>query len=98
MRTLTRKRLIDRLDSLTGFGHSEVRRTLDMLLATLTEELRSGNRIELRNFGILETYVRAARKARNPKSGETIPVPPKRVARLRPSKGLKAALAAGGKG
>ena len=48
-----------------------VQNVLDAIKDTLVEE----QRIELRNFGVLEARERAARTARNPKTGDTVQVP-----------------------
>ena len=52
--------------------------------------LAEDGRIELRNFGVFEVKRRAARKARNPKTGEEIPISARRVVTFRPGQKLKA--------
>ena len=49
-----------------------------MFLDRIVEELSQGNRIELRDFGVFEVKKRAARKARNPRTGEEAFVPAKK--------------------
>jgi nucleoid DNA-binding protein len=46
-------------------------------------------RIELRNFGVFEVKQRAARKARNPRTGEEVNVPPKRVVVFKPGREME---------
>jgi len=65
-----------------------VQKVLDVISETLVEE----NRIELRNFGVLEVRDRAARKARNPKTGEAVQVKKKRVVFFKAGKGLEDAV------
>ena len=63
-----------------------VQRVFDGIVEALTKE----GRIELRNFGIFEVKLRKPRKARNPRSGETVQVPEKIVVRFKPGKEMQA--------
>jgi nucleoid DNA-binding protein len=62
-----------------------VQRTFDSILETLL----SVGRIELRNFGVFEVKQRKARKARNPRTGESVPVPAKNVVTFKPGKEME---------
>src|SRR5215471_8741425 len=62
-----------------------VQKTFDAIVETLVEE----KRIELRNFGVFEVKQRAARKARNPRTGEKVFVPPKNVVTFKPGKRME---------
>jgi nucleoid DNA-binding protein len=57
-----------------------IQRVLDGITATLLNE----GRIELRNFGVLEVKERRPRRARNPRTGEAVDVPAKRVVTFKP--------------
>src|ERR1043166_7375429 len=59
-----------------------VQKTFDAIVETLVEE----RRIELRNFGVFEVKQRAARKARNPRTGDKVYVPEKFVVTFKPGK------------
>lgn len=63
-----------------------VQKTFDAIVETLVEE----HRIELRNFGVFEVKKRAARKARNPRTGEKVLVPEKFVVTFKPGKEMEA--------
>ena len=52
-----------------------VQKTLDEIVQALTR----GERVELRNFGIFKVKSRRGRTGRNPRTGEAVPVPPKKV-------------------
>jgi len=65
-----------------------VQNVLDAIKETLVEE----SRIELRNFGVLEVRERAARKARNPRTGDTVQVEKKRVVVFKTGKALEDAV------
>ena len=62
-----------------------VQKTFDAIVDTLVEE----KRIELRNFGVFEVKQRAARKARNPRTGEKVLVPEKFVVTFKPGKEME---------
>jgi nucleoid DNA-binding protein len=63
-----------------------VQKTFDAIVETLVQE----RRIELRNFGVFEVRKRAARKARNPKTGDNVAVPAKYVVTFKPGKEMEA--------
>lgn len=62
-----------------------VQKTFDAIVETLVEQ----GRIELRNFGVFEVKQRAARKARNPRTGDRVDVPPKNVVTFKPGKKME---------
>ncbi len=62
-----------------------VQQTFDAIVDTLIEQ----GRIELRNFGVFEVKVRKARKARNPRTGHPVQVPPKCVVTFKPGKEME---------
>jgi len=62
-----------------------VQKTFDAIVETLVED----RRIELRNFGVFEVKERAARKARNPRTGEKVSVPAKFVVTFKPGKEME---------
>lgn len=63
-----------------------VQKTFDVLVDTLVRE----GRIELRNFGVFQIKQREARIGRNPRTGEEVPVMPKRVVVFKPGKRMEA--------
>ena len=63
-----------------------VQRTFDALVDALVRE----GRIELRNFGVFEIKRREARMARNPRTGEKVPVQAKNVLTFKPGKEMEA--------
>jgi nucleoid DNA-binding protein len=62
-----------------------VQKTFDAIVRTLVED----QRIELRNFGVFEVKRRAARKARNPRTGDKVHVPEKFVVTFKPGKEME---------
>ena len=63
-----------------------VQRTFDAIIETLVAD----GRIELRNFGVFEVKKRAARNARNPRTGDKVHVPEKYVVTFKPGKEMEA--------
>lgn len=63
-----------------------VQRTFDALIEALVRE----GRIELRNFGVFQIKKREARMARNPRTGEKVPVQAKSVVTFKPGKEMEA--------
>jgi integration host factor subunit beta len=70
----------------------DVERALDTFFEEITERLAAGGRVELRGFGAFSTRQREARKGRNPRTGETVSVPDKRVPYFKPGKEMRARL------
>ncbi|KPV40158.1 integration host factor subunit beta [Thiohalorhabdus denitrificans] len=79
-------RVCERLDYLT---RKDAEVAVNTLFDYLSEQIAADRRIELRGFGSFGTKSRAARRGRNPKTGETVDVPPKRVPFFRAGKSLR---------
>jgi nucleoid DNA-binding protein len=86
---VTKKEIVRKISEEIGLTQLKtkeiVQRTLDEIIRTLVEE----GRIELRNFGVFEVKQRAARKARNPRTGDKVSVPPKNVVTFKPGKEME---------
>ena len=63
-------------------------RGLNGLLTTLSSAMEDGKRVTLVGFGSFSVVERAPRIGRNPKTGETVPIPSRRVVKFRPGKEL----------
>ena len=70
----------------------DVERALDVFFDEIAERLAQGGRVELRGFGAFSTRQRDARSGRNPRTGETVDVPGKRVPYFKPGKEMRARL------
>lgn len=81
---LTKKDLVLTVAKTTGVTQVEVKRVVQGLLDQLIEHLKAGQTIELRNFGVFKVRQRAPRRGRNPKTGQEVPVPSKRVVVFKP--------------
>ncbi|KPK85792.1 MAG: transcriptional regulator [Phycisphaerae bacterium SM23_33] len=94
MHTVTKKELIDRIAERTGAKHVAVKKVVQSFLDEIIEELSKGNRLEFRDFGVLEVRSRAARTAQNPKTLERVHVPAKRTVRFKAGRLMKQKLQA----
>lgn len=66
--------------------------TLDAVLESMVKTLKSGGEVSIAGLGIFSVKPRAARTARNPKTGEAIQVPATKVPKFRAAKALKDAV------
>ena len=81
---MTKKELTKRIAEEVGLSVAAATEIAQRVLDGLPDTLATEGRIELRNFGVFEVMKRKARKARNPRSGETILVPARRMVRFKP--------------
>ncbi len=88
-RTITKKELVLRIAERTQQKQTVTRDIIQLFIDEVIHELASGNRMELRDFGVFEVKTRRARKARNPKTGQEVRVPEKRVVSIKPGKKMK---------
>ena len=76
-----------------GFTNKDAAIAYDAFVATVTETLKAGDKVQLVGFGSFEVKERAARIGRNPKTKEAIEIPASRAPVFKPSKALKDSLA-----
>ena len=67
----------------------EVEQVLDIFFDEISQRLADGGRVELRGFGAFSTREREARKGRNPRTGDAVDVPAKRVPFFKPGKEMR---------
>jgi DNA-binding protein HU-beta len=65
---------------------------LDVLMATITDALKSGDQVVIPGFGSFSTGLRAARTGRNPQTGDVLQIKASRVAKFKAGKSLKDAV------
>jgi integration host factor subunit beta len=90
--TLTKADLSHHLMERLELGKKEADLLVNTFLESIIESLRTGEGIELRGFGSFRLRDRKARQGRNPRSGESIEVPPKRVVYFKLGKELRSKL------
>lgn len=88
---MTKKEIVKTISESCGLTQLQtkeiVQKTFEAIIDTLVEDPR--HRIELRNFGVFEVKKRAARKARNPRTGDRVDVPSKWVVTFKPGKEME---------
>ena len=70
----------------------EIEQVVDIFFEEIAQRLAEGGRVELRGFGAFSTREREARTGRNPRTGEAVDVPAKRVPYFKPGKEMRNAL------
>ncbi len=83
MATITKKDLIERISERTKIRKSDSKRAVQEFLELIIQELKRGNRLEFRDFGVFEVKERAARIAQNPKTMQKVEVPARRAVRFK---------------
>jgi integration host factor subunit beta len=83
MATITKKDLIERITEKTQLKRSDAKRAIQEFLDQVIVELKKGNRLEFRDFGVFEVKERAARLAQNPKTMQKVEVPAKRAVKFK---------------
>ncbi len=86
---MNKKELIDALAEKTGKSRKESAEFLDALIGTVKDELKKGGAVNLVGFGSFKVVERPAREARNPRTGEKIHVPARKVPVFKAGKDLK---------
>ena len=95
--SLTKKEIVRAISEETGLTQSLVREIVQKTFESVLNSLADGERVELRNFGVFDLKVRAARQARNISTGDSVQVPEKIVVAFKPSKEMERRVAASGK-
>jgi integration host factor subunit beta len=87
---MTKSELIRRLsEENPNLYLSDIEHIVDAIFEEITDALVRGDRVELRGFGAFSTKERAARVGRNPRTGESVDVPPKRMPYFKTGKLLR---------
>lgn len=81
--------IIDKVHETLGGSKADAERAVETMVNNIVENLKQGEEVSIAGLGIFSTKMRAARTARNPRTGESIQVPAQRVPKFRPAKALK---------
>jgi len=90
---VNKNELIDAVAGAASMKKSEAETVIDAVFDTIARELKNGSEVRLTGFGTFVVSNRAATEGRNPRTGETIKIPARKVPRFRAGKGLKEAVA-----
>lgn len=88
----TKRDMVERIAEKVGVTGTQAREIVQATLDNMIETLAATGRIELRNFGVFTVKVSAPRKARNPRTGETVMLGERRVVKFKAGKAMESAI------
>jgi integration host factor subunit beta len=87
---MTKSVLIEKIsEKVEGLSKKQVEVIVETVFESIKEALAKGGKVEIRGFGNFRLRNRNARKARNPKTGDSVSVPPKKVPFFKVGKELR---------
>ena len=86
---MTKKEIVKTISEEIGMTQLKTKEIVQKTFNAIVDTLVEDGRIELRNFGVFEVKKRAARKARNPRTGDKVYVPEKYVVTFKPGKEME---------
>jgi integration host factor subunit alpha len=96
-KTLTRIDLSEAVFRAVGLSRNESALLVESVLQHMSDALASGDTVKISSFGTFSVRDKSARVGRNPKTGDEVPISPRRVLTFRPSHLMKDRVAAGSK-
>ena len=97
-KTVTRADLVEALARRTNMQRADANRLLTRMLDMMQDALVEGDTVKLSRFGNFNVRAKRQRIGRNPKTGEEVPITPRRVVTFRPSQMLRDFVEKGGAG
>jgi integration host factor subunit beta len=86
---MTKAELIDEVSRVSNLTKKHAEIIVNTVFDSIVDSLRAGEKIELRGFGSFRLRERGSRTGRNPKTGDKVQVPSKRIPYFKPGKELK---------
>ncbi|MBL7031695.1 MAG: integration host factor subunit beta [Nitrospira sp.] len=87
---MTKSVLIEKIaEKVEGLSKKQTEVVIETIFESIKDSLANGGKVEIRGFGNFKLRSRNARKARNPKTGESVDVPPKKVPYFKVGKELR---------
>jgi nucleoid DNA-binding protein len=86
---MTKKDIILKVSDETELKQIDVKKVVQKTFDFIIEALVRGEKIELRNFGVFKIKHRKSRTGRNPRTGQVVPVPPRKVVVFKPGLEMK---------
>ncbi|MDC1129324.1 integration host factor subunit beta [Candidatus Pelagibacter sp.] len=84
---IVKSKLLNQLKkSYPNFLKKDLEKVVSIVLSEIKQSLKHGNRVELRGFGIFSTNIQKARISRNPKTGEKVNTPEKKIIHFKMAK------------
>ncbi|MEQ8368970.1 MAG: integration host factor subunit alpha [Roseicyclus sp.] len=97
-KTLTRMDLSEAVFREVGLSRNESAQLVERVLELMSDALVAGEQVKISSFGTFSVRSKTARIGRNPKTGEEVPISPRRVLTFRPSHLMKDRVADGNRG
>ena len=92
MAKMTKKDLVDHLAETCDMTKADAERAMACVFDTIASHMTKGDEVAIAGFGVFTTSQRAARDARNPRTGDVVKVPAMRVPKFKAGKALKDAV------
>ncbi len=89
MRRVTKKDIVMKVSNETNLTQIDVKKIVQRTLDVILESLERGETVELRNFGVFKVKSRRGRLGRNPRTGQEVSVPEKKVVVFKPGLVIK---------
>lgn len=86
---MTKKDIVIKVSNDTNLTQIDVKKIVQRTLDVILESLERGETVELRNFGVFKVKIRRGRLGRNPRTGQEVSVPEKKVVIFKPGLVLK---------
>ncbi|MFO7862871.1 MAG: HU family DNA-binding protein [Salinivirgaceae bacterium] len=80
---MNKAQLIDAMASKSGLSKNDSKKALEAFVGSVTDALKAGDRIQLVGFGSFSVAERSARTGRNPRTGQEISIPAKKVVKFK---------------
>jgi integration host factor subunit alpha len=97
-KTVTRADLVEALAKRANMQRADANRLLTRMLEMMQDAMVDGKTVKLSRFGNFNVRAKRQRIGRNPKTGEEVPITPRRVVTFRPSQMLRDFVEKGGRG
>jgi len=86
---MTKKDIVLKISDDANLKQIDVKKVVQKVFDSIIEALVRGEKIELRNFGVFKIKERKSRTGRNPRTGQVVPVPPRKVVVFKPGLEMK---------
>ncbi|MES2006989.1 MAG: HU family DNA-binding protein [Patescibacteria group bacterium] len=89
---MNKQDIAEKVHGVLGGTKADAERAVETMVETIVSALKRNEDVSIAGLGIFKTKMRAARTARNPRTGESVNVPSMRVPKFQPAKALKDAV------
>ena len=87
--TVTRSELAEAVTEATTLARGEAKQIVDEVIDEISNALLNDGVVKLTKFGVFSVRLKPERMGRNPKTGEEVPITPRRIIAFKPADGLK---------